>query len=198
MVPSNVKKAFSSSEKVFFEIDLTSPQYLLTIMKCQLLPNRQNLSTVLPPKILSKLRSHLGFVRTQIPLWVNVNQAKRGGNGDELFKDITRNWQRKRPIWLLFQLASLNEDNVRTSGVPSLDLYLFSKARQAGKKLGTIESPEERCSLNEVNSSQVNYQGIYLFVYLFVHLFISLLICLFAWLLSIHSSIGLLIFPHFL
>lgn len=154
MLPRNVKRAFKSSKKVYFEIDLTSSQYLLTIMKCQLLPNKQNLSTLLPPNVFTKLRRYLDFVHSQMPSWVNKNQTERWSNPERLFKDMTRNWQRKRPVWMLLQLASLNKDYVKTSGIPSLDLYLFKKARRAHKEIGNIESTKGHCGLNNVNTSQ--------------------------------------------
>ena len=157
MIPRNVKRAFKSSKKVYFEIDLTSPQYLLTIMKCQLLPNKQNLSTVLPPTVFTKLRSYLDFVRSQMPSWVNKNQTTRWSNPERLFEELTRNWERKRPIWMLLQLASLNKDYVKTSGIPSLDFHLFLKAREARKKIGNVESPREHCGLNNMNTSQVSW-----------------------------------------
>ncbi len=155
-VPRNVKKAFKSSKKIYFEVDLTSPEYLLTVMKCQYLPNKQTLMDVLPPRIFNKLQNYLEYIQSQIPKWLNENETKdKVENADKVFEDITRNWQQKRPISILLQLASLNKEYVQSRAILPLDLYMFFKGQKAKKNIGHLESPEEHCGLNNLNSTQV-------------------------------------------
>lgn len=154
MIPRNVKKAFKSSKKVYFEIDLTNLEDLLTRWTCKLLPNGQTLSTVLPPTTFTKLQRYLDYIRSQMPSWINKNNTQHGGYADEVFLSMTSDWQRKRPIWMLLQLTSLNKDYVRSRDIPSLDIFLFSKSQDARKKIGHIESSKEYCALNNLNSSQ--------------------------------------------
>lgn len=155
-IPRNVKKAFKSSKKIYFEIDLTSPKYLFSIMKCQYLPYGQTLMDVLPPSVFNKLQNYLQHVQSQIPEWLNENEIKdKAENPNKVFKDMTKNWQRKRPIWILLQLASFNKESLQSRSIPALDLYMFIKGRKARKSIGHLESPEERCGLNNVNSTQV-------------------------------------------
>ena len=155
-IPRNVKKAFKSSKRIYFEIDLTSPEYLLAIKKCQYLPNKQTLMNVLPSRVFNKLQNYFNYIQSQISKWLKENKIKdRKESGDKVFEDITKNWERKRPIWILLQLGSLNKEYVQSRTVPPLDLYLFFKGQQAGKNVGHLESPEEHCKVNNLNSSEV-------------------------------------------
>ena len=158
MIPRNVKKAFKSSEKVYFEIDLTNIKYLQTIAKCKLLPNKGTLSSLLPANTLRKLERHLSYVRAQIPSWLDGGKSNvvDSAHFDKVFNDLTMNWDRKRPIWMSMQLTSLNKHDVRTNGIHSLDFYLFLKARKAGTEIGSIETAEEHCGLNNINTTQVS------------------------------------------
>ena len=155
-IPRNVKKAFKSSKRIYFEIDLTSPEYLLAIKKCQYLPDKQTLMNVLPFRVFNKLQNYFKYIQSQISEWLKENKIKdKTESGDKVFQDITQNWERKRPIWILLQLGSLNKEYVQARTVPPLDLYMFLKGKQAEKKIGHLESPEEHCNVNNVNSSQV-------------------------------------------
>ena len=150
-IPRNVKKAFKSSKRIYFEIDLTSPEYLLAIKKCQYLPDKQTLMNVLPSRVFNKLQNYFKYIQSQISKWLKENKIEdRMESGD-----ITKNWERKRPVWILLQLGSLNKEYVQSRTVPPLDLYMFFKGQQAGKNIGHLESPEEHCKVNSLNSSQV-------------------------------------------
>ncbi|XP_028404636.1 metalloprotease TIKI2-like [Dendronephthya gigantea] len=156
-IPRNVKRAFKSSRKIYFEIGF-SPKNVIAMMKCKSLPNRQTLRDVLPSRVFRKLQNYLNYIQSQIPEWLNDNEIKaRPINPDDVFERMTRNWQEKRPIWILLQLASFTKEYVQSfvKGIPSLDLFMYLKGEKAGKRIGHLESAEEHCGLNNLNSSEV-------------------------------------------
>nr|XP_045595006.1 metalloprotease TIKI2-like [Procambarus clarkii] len=68
----------------------------------------------------------------------------------------TRNWERKRPVWVMLMVNSLTESDIRSRGVPVLDLYLAQEAERLTKRTGAVERVEEQCvPLNGLNFSQV-------------------------------------------
>ena len=70
------------------------------------------------------------------------------------------NWHRKRPIWVMLMVNSLTEGDIRSRGVPVLDLFLAQEATRLGKSTGAVERVEEQClPLNRLNFSQVNLMG---------------------------------------
>lgn len=171
-VPENAKTAFHRADSVNFELDLTDPYTLSALASCQLLPRGQNLSSVLPPSLFQRLKRHLAYVKKKLPSWVTSGQRKRGLYSDYLFNAIAGNWQRKRPVWVMLMVNLLTRREVRTRGVPVLDLYLAQQAAQLGKRTGSVEQVEEQCiPLNELNVKQVNQSQLY---YERLHLFFKI------------------------
>ncbi|KAL3869663.1 hypothetical protein ACJMK2_042327 [Sinanodonta woodiana] len=155
-IPDNSKIAFEQSEHIFFELDLTDPYTMAALARCQLLPHGENLSNVLPSDIYSRLKQHLDYVKVMMPLWLTVDQKGKGLYADYLFNAIAGNWERKRPIWVMLMVNSLTETDIKSRGIPVLDLYLAQEADKMGKIMGAIERVEEQCiPLNELNFSQV-------------------------------------------
>ncbi|XP_071536690.1 metalloprotease TIKI1-like isoform X2 [Panulirus ornatus] len=155
-IPNNTKRAFKLSDNVFFELDLTDPYTVSALTTCQLLPRGKNLSEVLPGELYSRLKRHLAYVKTQMPRWITPDQRGRGLYADYLFNAITGNWERKRPVWVMLMVNSLTESDIRSRGVPVLDLYLAQEAERLTKRTGAVERVEEQCvPLNGLNFSQV-------------------------------------------
>jgi len=114
-------------------------------------------------KILCKL---VGFASTSC-FWcgkffsnylINLNAFKifKGLYADYLFEAITSNWERKRPAWVMLMVNSLTEADIRTRGMPVLDLHLARQAAVLGKSVGAVEKVEEQCNpLNSLNTTQV-------------------------------------------
>lgn len=51
---------------------------------------------------------------------------------------------------------SLTENDIKSRGIPVLDLYLAQEAEKMGKVTGAVERVEEQCvPLNELDFSQV-------------------------------------------
>lgn len=54
-------------------------------------------------------------------------------------------WETRRPVWLLFLLYQLSEEQLKQSNLPMLDAYLAQKSHLLRKQLHSIETPEEQC-----------------------------------------------------
>uniref|UniRef100_W5LB76 Metalloprotease TIKI n=1 Tax=Astyanax mexicanus TaxID=7994 RepID=W5LB76_ASTMX len=155
-IPENSKQAFQSSSSVFFELDLTDPLTISKLTSCQLLPNGENLQSLLPRDLYRRLKRHLEYVKHMMPFWMTADQRGRGLYADYLFNAIAGNWERKRPVWVMLMVNSLTESDIRSRGTPVLDLFLAQEAERMGKQTGAVENVEEQCHpLNGLNFSQV-------------------------------------------
>ncbi|MBN3322835.1 TIKI1 Metalloprotease, partial [Atractosteus spatula] len=155
-IPENSKAAFQQSSNVFFELDLTDPYTISALTSCQLLPQGENLQTLLPRDLYRRLKRHLDYVKHMMAHWVTPDQRGKGLYADYLFNAIAGNWERKRPVWVMLMVNSLTESDVRSRGVPVLDLYLAQEAERLRKRTGAVEKVEEQCHpLNGLNFSQV-------------------------------------------
>ncbi|XP_033008083.1 metalloprotease TIKI2 [Lacerta agilis] len=155
-VPENSKSAFQASSSVYFELDLTDPYTISGLASCQLLPHGENLQDVLPRDLYHRLKRHLEYVKLMLPHWMTPDQRGKGLYADYLFNAIAGNWERKRPVWVMLMVNSLTETDIRSRGVPVLDLYLAQEAERMKKRTGAVERVEEQCHpLNGLNFSQV-------------------------------------------
>ncbi|PNJ31321.1 metalloprotease TIKI1 isoform X1 [Pongo pygmaeus] len=155
-IPDNSKEAFLQSNTVYFELDLTDPYTISALTSCQMLPQGENLQDVLPRDIYCRLKRHLEYVKLMMPLWMTPDQRGKGLYADYLFNAIAGNWERKRPVWVMLMVNSLTEVDVKSRGVPVLDLFLAQEAERLRKQTGAVEKVEEQCHpLNGLNFSQV-------------------------------------------
>ncbi|XP_042158698.1 metalloprotease TIKI1-like [Oncorhynchus tshawytscha] len=155
-IPENSKKAFQESNMVYLELDLTDPYTISALTSCQLLPQGGTLQDVLPRDIYGRLKRHLEYVKLMMPFWMTPDQRGKGLYADYLFNAIAGNWERKRPVWVMLMVNSLTEADIKTRGVPVLDLYLAQEAERMRKRTGAVEKVEEQCHpLNGLNFSQV-------------------------------------------
>lgn len=151
-----MKKSFHRADQIHFELDLMDPNTVSTLAKCQLLPQGEYLSNVIPSELYRRLKRHLNYVKDMMPSWMTTEQQGRGLYADYLFNAITGNWERKRPIWVMLMVNSLTESDIKARGIPVLDLYLAQEARRLGKTTGGVEQVAEQClPLNELNFTQV-------------------------------------------
>ncbi|XP_043094659.1 metalloprotease TIKI1 isoform X2 [Puntigrus tetrazona] len=155
-IPENSKQAFQESSIVYFELDLTDPYTISALSSCQLLPQGEKLQDLLPKDIYRRLKTHLDYVKLMLPSWMTPDQRGKGLYADYLFNAIAGNWERKRPVWVMLMVNSLTEADIKTRGVPVLDLYLAQEAQRMRKRTGAVEKVEEQCHpLNGLNFSQV-------------------------------------------
>lgn len=143
---------------MYFELDLLDPRTVSTLADCQTLPHGQKLIDVLPIELYRRLKRHLDYVRGALPTWMTADQRGKGLYAEYLFNAITGNWERKRPVWVMLMINSLTETDIKSRGVPVLDLYLAQQAQRLNKQMGAVENVEEQCKpLNNLNLSQVVY-----------------------------------------
>uniref|UniRef100_A0A5S6QDP6 Metalloprotease TIKI homolog n=1 Tax=Trichuris muris TaxID=70415 RepID=A0A5S6QDP6_TRIMR len=156
-VNPTVKAAFYRADTVFLELDLNNPKTVQSLVRCQYLPEGEQLIDHLPPALFDRLKQHMDFVRQELPRWTSTDQYGPDATyADQLFYSITGNWERKRPIWIMFLLNSLNPRSIENRGIPVLDLYLAQQAFISSKPLGAIETPYEQCQpLNSLRNQQV-------------------------------------------
>ncbi|XP_061418588.1 metalloprotease TIKI1-like isoform X3 [Lethenteron reissneri] len=164
-VALNAKRAFSSSERVYLELDLSDPHTVSELGRCQLLPRGQSLPSLLPRELYLRLKRHLAYVRRRLLGW----GSREGGSRrrDPLLVSLSGGeWRRKRPIWLLLLLPWLSEAALRASAregggggshsPPLLDVHLAREAARARKHVGAVELVHEQCApLNRLSTAQV-------------------------------------------
>ncbi|RMC22348.1 hypothetical protein DUI87_00660 [Hirundo rustica rustica] len=126
-----------------------------------MLAGRENLQDVLPRDIYHRLKRHLEYVKLMMPSWMTPDQRGKGLYADYLFNAIAGNWERKRPVWVMLMVNSLTEVDIKSRGVPVLDLFLAQEAERLRKQTGAVEKVEEQCHpLNGLNLSQVRWSGV--------------------------------------
>ena len=161
-IPDNVKTAFSSSSDVFLELEISDQQTSMSLMECQLLPGDCEITSLLHESLVKRIENYLRRILLQLPNWLDDNSRStllRGGQSasDDFFADVTRNWRRKRPIWVLTLISSLTEENVKTWTKPVLDHFLDNAAGSLGKNLTALETPNEHCQpLNRLEDAQAS------------------------------------------
>jgi uncharacterized protein YbaP (TraB family) len=138
-IPDRVKLAFQTSDSVFFELDLMDDYTVSTLSNCQMLPRGMKLMDVLPGDLYKRLKRHLDYVRVMLPSWMTPDQRARGLYAEYLYNAITGNWERKRPVWVMLMVNSLTESDIKSRGVPVLDLFLAQEAQRLNKKVGSVE-----------------------------------------------------------
>ncbi|XP_057598484.1 metalloprotease TIKI1 isoform X2 [Hippopotamus amphibius kiboko] len=155
-IPDSSKEAFQQSSIVYFELDLMDPYTASALTSCQMLPQGENLQDVLPRDIYCRLKRHLKYIKLMMPSWMMPDQRDKGLYADYLFSAIAGNWERKRPVWVMLMVNSLTEVDIKSRGVPVLDLYLAQEAERLRKQTGAVEKVEEQCRpLNGLNFSQI-------------------------------------------
>ncbi|XP_068191175.1 metalloprotease TIKI1 isoform X2 [Antennarius striatus] len=161
-IPENSKQAFQESNIVYFELDLTDPYTIAALNNCQMLPQGEKLQDLLPRDIFRRLKRHLEYVKLMMSSWMTPDQRGKGLYADYLFNAIAGNWEKKRPVWVMLMVNSLTEADIKTRGVPVLDLYLAQEAERMKKRTGAVEKVEEQCHpLNGLNFSQVpNFKNV--------------------------------------
>ncbi|KRZ68448.1 Metalloprotease TIKI2 [Trichinella papuae] len=156
-VSNAAKQAFHQADNVFLELDLNNPKTVQSLSRCQYLPDGETIADHLPTSLYNRIKAHMEIIRQALPEWIDTQRSSHSNAyADHLFNSIAGNWQRKRPIWIMFLLNSLNRQAIERRGVPVLDLYLAQQASSLSKTLGAIETAGEQCEpLNSLRKQQV-------------------------------------------
>lgn len=113
---------------------------LLSLIQCQLLPPGIRLSDIIPIDLYHRLQRHMKYVKYKMPLWISEEQKARGLYANNLYNQITFNWERKRPIWVMIMLNSLTENDIKSKGITVLDSYFYQRAKKLKKFIGSVEN----------------------------------------------------------
>ena len=103
-ISDNSKAAFSSSDKLLVELDLSDPETVQGLTNCRLLPDNKSLTEMLPEDMLQRLKDHLAWVSRNMSSWLSKQQKKLGLT----FSSISANWERKRPFFIRKQVNDYN------------------------------------------------------------------------------------------
>ncbi|XP_078485498.1 metalloprotease TIKI1-like isoform X2 [Ciona intestinalis] len=154
-IPTNTRRAFDESDNVYFELDLTDVTTGMALSRCKRLPVGSEIKQLLPPDLYLRLKRHLNYVRRAMPSWVTSEQMKKGLTASLMYNEIAGGWERKRPIWIMLMINALTKPDIRSRGVPVLDVHLARQAGVMGKHVGAIETVEEQCEpFNGLNITQ--------------------------------------------
>lgn len=160
-IHKNVKYAFKKSQSIYTELDFHNLTTVSALQRCRFLPGTLTLKKVLPRRLLFRLRRHLSYVKRSIGSWLqnryNTNY-ERAVAADHLYRSITQNWRRKRPIWMvvliMLELAPASVRRRQQNEI--LDLFLTNHGKRKGKNVGGLETAEDQCGpFNNINNRQV-------------------------------------------
>ncbi len=160
-IPDNQKTAFSSSQSLFMELELTDSKTIKKLYNCQLLPNGEDLHAILPIDLYERVQKYFERMKELFLIWLQKNNE--GGinifleeTRDAIYNGVTHNWQKRRPIWLLFLLDSLTESLIRYRSTPIFDTFLDNAADNLEKKTEAIENVVDHCRpLNTLDQDKV-------------------------------------------
>lgn len=79
-IPQNAKDAFRYADRIYFELDLTDITTAAALAECQMLPDEQDVSSVLPKRLYRKLRRHMEYIREKFPDWISSEQRHRAAD----------------------------------------------------------------------------------------------------------------------
>lgn len=79
-IPQNAKDAFKYAERVYFELDMTDRTTAEALAECQMLPDDQDVSSVLPRRLYRKLWRHMENIREKIPEWISSEQKHKAAD----------------------------------------------------------------------------------------------------------------------
>lgn len=156
-IPRNSKEAFQNSQNVYFELDLNNKETIRALVKCQLLPNG-TIKSILPEKLFKRLKSHLKYIKRRIPYWIQKGDSRSAiPLALKWYELVTKDWKKKRPIWVMLMVNSLTESDIKNRVIPVLDRHLALLAKGDHKFIGAVEDVQEQCEpLNSLNMSQVS------------------------------------------
>uniref|UniRef100_A0AC34Q2E1 Metalloprotease TIKI homolog n=1 Tax=Panagrolaimus sp. JU765 TaxID=591449 RepID=A0AC34Q2E1_9BILA len=140
-VHQNIHLAFEAADTVVLEIALNSPGILEYFAKCRHLPNNVSLQKLLGRQLFRDINKYV--VKKQKELVFD----QRFSNGIlNKFHEITTNWQRMKPTWVLFMLFHLlNLHDLPPTNSPMLDAFLANEAQRLNKKVESVENASEQC-----------------------------------------------------
>ena len=157
-IPENVQTAISLSDNVNLELLLSDPETSKILKNCQFLPKDVTVKTILPSSLYERIKTYLDTIKELFPLWVHKSGTINFGlSQNNLFNAFIDDWERRRPIWLLFLLNSLTKDTVQNRKILLLDNFLRNAAKGLNKEVNGIENPKDQCRpFNNLDQTHVS------------------------------------------
>uniref|UniRef100_A0A0K0D7A9 Metalloprotease TIKI homolog n=1 Tax=Angiostrongylus cantonensis TaxID=6313 RepID=A0A0K0D7A9_ANGCA len=138
-VSDRVREAFSYSDTVLLEIDLHNQETVKRLIRCKNLRRKQTTASYLHPKLHKRVENcRESFFVDFFPFIFFLTSCS--------LYPFRRNWDRKRPEWLLFILYQLCENLLDRPTSPMLDVFLANKAYEEEKQIRAIETTHEQCN----------------------------------------------------
>eukprot|EP00794_Sanderia_malayensis_P008003 gene8003-8862_t len=158
-IHKNVKYAFKKSRSIYTELDFSNVTTVTAMEKCRFLPGNLTLRHVIPTSLLIRLKRHLAYVKRSFQSWLpkHLNSMySRTITADILFRILTQNWRRKRPVWIVVLIMlELTPSSVKRQQKDILDLFLTKRAKSRGNSIGGLETAEDQCGpFNNINHRQ--------------------------------------------
>ncbi|TMS36281.1 hypothetical protein L596_003481 [Steinernema carpocapsae] len=169
-VPSVVKQVFNSSRNVVFELELQKEETFRRLARCKNLPNLERLHQHISREIYDRLKRYLKEFRSYVHQWFVRHSARARAAREQarrFYKSIVGDWDRKKPIWILFTLYRLEHPFDEIDNAAMLDVHLAQIARRSEKRVFALETPEEQCDpLSSVSNEDVEFAVSYVLSYL--------------------------------
>uniref|UniRef100_A0A914EQT7 Metalloprotease TIKI homolog n=1 Tax=Acrobeloides nanus TaxID=290746 RepID=A0A914EQT7_9BILA len=172
-VSDKVKEAFDEADSIVFELKLHDPETIETLMRCKNLEDGMRIRDILPFDIYMKLKLYMKQFRQNLYQWSYKKHSNSKSNAKKharhLYSSLVGDWETKKPVWLLFLLYQISETFTmeKRDSAPMFDVFLAHKALNQGKRIHSIESPEEQCNpLTSVNDEQIVFAINYTLSYL--------------------------------
>ena len=147
-----------NSTDFYLELDTSQPGTIAGIYQQQLLPGNQTIDKVLPPELHHRLVLYIEKLRPLLRKWLRKTAGLLGGfYVDQIVENLLRNWERKKPVWVLSLLNSLTEDQVEVGSKPLLDNFLKNAALSLNKEVYEIETVEDQMGpYNTLSATEVS------------------------------------------
>uniref|UniRef100_A0A7E4ZY16 Metalloprotease TIKI homolog n=1 Tax=Panagrellus redivivus TaxID=6233 RepID=A0A7E4ZY16_PANRE len=147
-VAPQVRAAFDSADTVLVELALNNSNLTAQLDECRDLPADVRLEWLLGYKLVSRIRKFIDKKGELLrKAMLNHRSMFMGEHAQRLlnFHRATVNWRNKKPTWVLFTLFHLLSIDGKEKRIPMLDVFLATEAQQRGKKVQSVESPQEQC-----------------------------------------------------
>ncbi|KAL7671318.1 hypothetical protein ACOME3_006218 [Neoechinorhynchus agilis] len=150
-LPPHVRSAFAVSNRLLVELDMTDNVVRRALNECQRLKPNQTVRMMLQPRTYRSLRIYFINIRK------NIKSIGEDSVKVAIYRNVVRNWYRKKPIWILCSLMSYSLALDKDSDSPVIDLYLAQQAKASQIPVSSLESPDHQCeALNSIENDKVD------------------------------------------
>uniref|UniRef100_A0A0N5AT65 Metalloprotease TIKI homolog n=1 Tax=Syphacia muris TaxID=451379 RepID=A0A0N5AT65_9BILA len=157
-VSAKVKEALEQSDSLVVEVDVSNKAKVDALLNCMQMTVGNTVRDYLPQAVYIRLRQYLRHYRQNLINWYMAKgEAKKMAkiHAFSTFANMTRGWERRKPLWLLILLQQLEFKNPELS--PPLDFYLAAYAKNTDKSIYTVETIDEQCEpLRSVDNDSSN------------------------------------------